>query len=210
MPLKNPRTIVYVDGFNLYYGAVRNTPNKWLDLSKYFHLVRPHDDIHLIRYFTSLVTGPTRPNQEVFLKALATRADIEITLGKFMSKDVECNLIVCSHPGPRLFTTHEEKRTDVNIAVHMIDDAYQNRCDRLILVSGDSDLVPGIQFVRRRFPNKQVFVYVPALNRPNSAYELRSVAHQSRELPLQLMPRAQFPATISDGAGGVITKPASW
>jgi len=58
LPLKNPRTIVYVDGFNLYYGGVRNTPNKWLDLSKYFRLIRPDDNILLIRYFTSLVTGP--------------------------------------------------------------------------------------------------------------------------------------------------------
>ena len=38
----NPRTVVYVDGFNLYYGAVKGTPYKWLDLEKYFQLLRPH------------------------------------------------------------------------------------------------------------------------------------------------------------------------
>jgi 6-hydroxy-3-succinoylpyridine 3-monooxygenase len=153
-----PRTIVYVDGFNLYYGAVRGTPHEWLNLSRYFELLRPADDIQLIRYFTALVTGPTRPNQEIFLRALATLQNVDVILGKFMSKNVKCTLDVCTHVGSRLFVTHEEKRTDVNIAVHMLDDVYQNRCDRLILVSGDSDLVPGVQFVRRRFPTKEVVV----------------------------------------------------
>tara|TARA_R110002072_G_scaffold29206_4_gene92759 strand:- start:564 stop:863 length:300 start_codon:yes stop_codon:yes gene_type:complete len=27
------RTCVYVDGFNLYYGALKRTPYKWLDLA---------------------------------------------------------------------------------------------------------------------------------------------------------------------------------
>jgi hypothetical protein len=35
------RSIIYVDGFNLYYGAVRGGPHKWLDLQKYFTMLRP-------------------------------------------------------------------------------------------------------------------------------------------------------------------------
>lgn len=114
-------------------------------------MLRPADDIRLIRYFSSLVTGPTRPNQEIFLKALATLPDVEVTLGKFMSKNVKCTLTQCTHMGTRLFETHEEKRTDVNIAVYMLDDAYRDRFDRAVLVRGDSDLVPALQVVRRRF-----------------------------------------------------------
>ena len=57
LPPQRPRSIVYVDGFNLYYGAVRGTPHKWLNLSKFFRMLRPADDIRLIRYFSSLVTG---------------------------------------------------------------------------------------------------------------------------------------------------------
>ncbi len=210
LPPKKPRTIVYVDGFNLYYGAVRGTPNKWLDLSKYFRLIRPHDDIILIRYFTSLVTGVTRPNQEVFLSALRTRPDIAITYGTFLSKKVKCSHTTCAHQGSRLFESKEEKRTDVNIAVHMIDDAYQDRCDRLILVSADSDLVPGVEFVRTRFRKKEVVVYVPSLNRPRMAAELRAAAHKHQNLPLNVMPRAQFPNELSDGNGKTLKKPASW
>ena len=50
-------------------------------------------------------------------------------------------------------TVPEEKRTDVNIGIHMVDDAYQQRCDHEIVVSGDSDLVSAIKMVRQRFPN---------------------------------------------------------
>ena len=60
-----PRCMVYVDGFNLYYGAVRNTPFKWLDLQRFFELLRPHDDLQQIHYFTALIDGPSRPNQDV-------------------------------------------------------------------------------------------------------------------------------------------------
>jgi len=34
-----PRTIVYIDGFNLYYGAVRGSAFKWLNLQRFFQLL---------------------------------------------------------------------------------------------------------------------------------------------------------------------------
>jgi hypothetical protein len=56
-----PRTIVYIDGFNLYYGAVKGTPWKWLDLAKLFTQIRAADEIQCIRYFTAMVNGPSKP-----------------------------------------------------------------------------------------------------------------------------------------------------
>ncbi len=205
------RTIVYVDGFNLYYGAVKGTPHKWLDLAKFFQFLRPHDSIEKIRYFTALVTGPTRLNQEAYWQALATTPVVEIIPGKFKNKRVPCGLATCTHPGKRIFEVPEEKRTDVNIAVYMLDDAYQDACDNFVLVSGDSDLVPAIRMIRTRFPTKQITVYVPAQNPVRGyAVELRSAAQRDRDLPLNLLPRAQFDAQLPDGSGGHINKPASW
>ena len=51
------RSIVYIDGFNLYYGAVKDGPNKWLNLDRYFRMLLPNDDIQRIRYFTAKITG---------------------------------------------------------------------------------------------------------------------------------------------------------
>jgi hypothetical protein len=56
-----PRTIVYIDGFNLYYGAVRGSAVKWLNLQRFFQLLRPHDN--MLRSTTSLPwsMGPRGP-----------------------------------------------------------------------------------------------------------------------------------------------------
>jgi uncharacterized LabA/DUF88 family protein len=211
-PILRPRTIFYVDGFNLYYGAVRATPDqKWLDLERYCKLLRPHDDIVSIRYFSALVSGPTRSNQETYLRALSTTPLVEVVLGKFKQKNVKCGVATCTSPGQKWYQMPEEKRTDVNIAVFMLDDAYQNACDQMIIFSGDSDLVPVINMVRRRFPAKKIIVYVPSRDPVRgAAVELRTAAHVNRTLPLQLLSKSQFPNQLQDGSGGVISKPPTW
>lgn len=210
--LPQPRSIVYVDGFNLYYGAVRGTAYKWLDLARFFRLLRPNEDLRRVRYFTALVDGPRRANQEMYLRALSTTPLVEVILGKFKPKRIKCQMPGCTHQGGRFFVTYEEKRTDVNIAVRMLDDAYQDHCDRLILVSGDSDLVPAVATVRERFPQKKVTVYVPAKNPTRgAAVELRTAANVDRALPLNLLEKAQFSAVLADtGGGSEIRKPAAW
>ena len=48
------RTYIYVDGFNLYYRSLKQTPFKWLDLSGLFRdVLKPHHDILKIKYFTA-------------------------------------------------------------------------------------------------------------------------------------------------------------
>lgn len=67
---------------------------------------------------------------------------MQIVLGKFKAKQIVCRSALCTFTGNRFFASQEEKRTDVNIAVHMLNDAYTDACDTLVIVSGDSDLVP--------------------------------------------------------------------
>jgi 6-hydroxy-3-succinoylpyridine 3-monooxygenase len=208
------RTIVYIDGFNLYYGAIKGTSHKWLNLQRYFEMLRPADDLRAIKYFTALVSGPSRSRQDTYLRALATLPLVEVILGRFKTRRYKCRHPMCSYTGDRLFDGVEEKRTDVNIAVSMVVDAYEDRCDQFVLVSGDSDLVPAMSLIRARFPAKKLFVYVPhipsLMSARGFAVELRTSAHVNRDLPLNILPRAQFPARVSDGIGGFIEKPAVW
>ena len=212
MPKK--RTVVYVDGLNFYYGAVRGTPYKWLNFEQYFSLIRQADDLIAIKYFTAEVVGPTRSNQAVFLGALSTLPKVQVFLGRFKTKHIKCEFAACTHQpaDQRVFDKPEEKRTDVNIAVTMVDDAYQDRCDQFVLVSGDSDLVPAVRLIRDRFPSKKIVVYIPAARDTlrSGAYELRAAAHVARSIPLNLLARAQFPAQVPNGTGGHWQKPASW
>jgi len=200
-----PRAIVYIDGFNLYFGTLAQSPYRWLDLDRFARFLRPSDDVRKIKYFTAMVVGPTQPNQEAYLKALSTRPSVEVILGNFKKKTVECSNARC--PGRprniRRFKTLEEKRTDVNIALHMLDDMYQGNCERLVLISGDSDLVPAIDLVLDRMPTAKGSVYIPVpINSTQGdrdrSYkrELRNVATSDRKLPNQLLKHRLLPDPV--------------
>ncbi|RLT38628.1 MAG: NYN domain-containing protein [Chloroflexi bacterium] len=211
------RSVVYIDGFNFYYGAVKGTPWKWLDLQAYWERIRQDDDIRQIYYFTSQVREPSRlARQRDYLAALGTLAKVRVVEGRFRRVTLDCP-IACAAVGSRRFHTHEEKQTDVAIGVQMIDDAYRDVSDRLVVVSGDADLVPAVKMVRTRFPEKQVLVYVPA-NDPmaegmsqerGAATELRRAATRDYTIQPGQFAACQLPETVRTPRGP-ISRPAEW
>ena len=85
-------TRIYIDGFNLYYRAVKGTPYKWLNLRKMCELILPDQSIGKIKYFTANVSSrkddPDKPTrQQIYYRALKTIPDFEIIKGKFRSRD---------------------------------------------------------------------------------------------------------------------------
>lgn len=214
-PPAKPRSIVYIDGFNLYYGALKHSKGRrWLDLEKLFRRLRPDDDVWMIRYFTARVIGSkdnpgVKARQSAYLKALGTTTLVQLHLGKFKTSRTSCRVEGCMFPGKRLFSKPEEKRTDVNIALWMLDDAYQGNCERMIVVSGDSDLVPALELVRMRFPAIKVHVYVPRQGDLRVSTEIRKAAHVNRTLPIEMIEQSQFPDVVQANLEP-INKPASW
>ena len=87
------KTRVYVDGFNLYYGAVKGTPFKWLDPVRLTRLLLPDEyTIDKLLYFTARVSGkidrraPAR--QHAHLNALRTLPETEMHFGNFLGKTI--------------------------------------------------------------------------------------------------------------------------
>lgn len=210
-PAVRKRSIIYIDGFNLYYGSLKGGPHRWLDIEKYFTRVRQDDDVQVIRYFTALVSDAAgRARQLAYLRALATLPKVQVHFGKFKQKKIECKVPPCAHTGPRRFTSFEEKRTDVNIAIWMLDDAYQGLCERAVVVSGDSDLVPALTAVRNRCPAIELIVYVPARDvTRGAAVEMRHAADKNRTLPLAPLAHCQLPSPLTDSSGTIL-KPVGW
>jgi uncharacterized LabA/DUF88 family protein len=214
-----PRTIVYIDGFNLYYGVFKE-PHfrryRWLDFDAYFSRLLPAKDIVRIKYCSALVDRTRDPGayqrQYTYWEALRTLRLTTLIEGRFKDKSVICRSVGCTFTGNKSFTTPEEKGTDVNIALEMLDDAYQGSMDELVLVSGDSDLAPALQKVRLRFPRIRITLYVPAAyNRIRGrAPELRSLAHKHRNFDGALCAHCQLPAQIQKPDGAMITKPPTW
>jgi 6-hydroxy-3-succinoylpyridine 3-monooxygenase len=211
------RSAIYIDGFNLYYGALKDSSDKWLDLQKYFTQVRSAEMIQQIWYFTAEVTGPSGLRQQAYLDALATRPLIKTVKGVFKKKQLKCGVRSCSYSDPtsgKKFSSYEEKQTDVNIALQIVRDAYEKRYESIVLVSGDSDLVPALALAREiSSPSTKITVYVPSRypERVRATGELRAIADNVRALPLANLSKAQFPVEGRDSAGNVIyRKPNSW
>jgi hypothetical protein len=189
---------VYVDGFNLYYGCLKGTSCKWLDLGALCALLLPACEIRRIRYFTARISGrPDKPGsptrQDAYLRALATRPKVSIHYGKFLQSTVRMPLAAPVPSGPKAVEVirTEEKGSDVNLATYLLLDAFRNDSDIAVVVSNDSDLCEPIRIVQDEF-EVPVGLLIPHA-RPSQA--LRSLkpafVKQIRRGPLSA---SQFPA----------------
>ena len=205
------KTYVYVDAFNLYYGSVKGTPYKWLDLSKLFHYLLPDNEILKIRYFTALITGrkqdPQQPaRQQVFLRALSTITNLEITYGHFLSHAVRLPLVNPSRKNKYAHVIRtEEKGSDVNLATNLLNDAYQDKYDVGVVVSNDSDLLEPIKIVRNTL-GKEIGILNPH-RYPSKV--LLPVVDFYKPIRKGVLKKSLFPDVLEDEKG-TFHKPDLW
>lgn len=214
-PLRSMRTNVYIDGFNLYYGCLKGTPYRWLDLRALCRALLPRDAIGRIRYFTARIRPRAGDphgdvHQDIYLRALRTLPEVSIHFGQFKSGIVRMPLAVPQRGGPATVEVikTEEKGSDVNLATFLLVDAYENDCDLSVVITNDSDLVEPIRVVRHE------------LARPVGIVNPHPPAKRSRDL-LAIPPtfykqirrgglaRSLFPVTMKD-ARGIFHKPGNW
>jgi uncharacterized LabA/DUF88 family protein len=202
------RTAVYVDGFNLYHGIVEASGYKWLDLRSMTRaILSSRNDIQLIRYFTSRISarpknpdGPTK--QDTYLRALKSHIpELEIHEGQFKSRQKEKWTVARPKQKVRVWIT-EEKGSDVNLAVHLVNDAWLDRFDVAVVVSNDSDLAEALTIVSDM---GKAIGLLTAANRPVA--ELRSIADFHRRIKKHHLKNSQLPDPIP---GTNIQKPAAW
>jgi uncharacterized LabA/DUF88 family protein len=208
-------TNVYIDGFNFYYAAVKGTRYKWLDFSSLCHLLLPRDSVHRIKYFTAYIKArPGDPDQAIrqqtYLRALKTIPILTIIRGHFLSHTVSMPL-ANSLPGKVRYAAvikTEEKGSDVNLATHLLNDAYKHDFELAVVISNDSDLCEPIKIVRHEL-GVPVGVLTPQRNPIYQSKELRRHATFMGPIRVGVLAASQFPPILTD-AVGTIRKPASW
>ncbi len=206
------RTIIYIDGFNFYYRAVKNTPYKWLDFKSLFQkLLSAKNQIIQIKYFTALVSGKYNPQkpikQQTFLRALKTFIpEIEIYCGHFLTHEVFAPLAkpTENRRAVKIIKT-EEKGSDVNIAVHLLNDAWLNNYDCAIIVSNDSDLAEAMKLVKKYHPNKILGLIMPGKGHPSK--ELMKHSDFVKRIRTGILKLSQLPNPIPKTN---IYKPKDW
>jgi uncharacterized LabA/DUF88 family protein len=212
------RTIVYIDGFNLFYGALkgRGAGVKWLDLAELCRRLLPQNDIQLIRYFTARVSArPHDPGlparQQAYLRALTASPELSVHLGEFKVSypwmAVHDPAAAADRP-PRMVRVikTEEKGSDVNIGSYMVLDACRGRCDVAVVVTNDSDLREPVRLVRG-----ELGVSVGVVNPHPTARRSRSLdATFFRQLRQSVVRQCQLPDLLKDADGRAVHKPAGW
>ncbi|WP_420438103.1 NYN domain-containing protein [Candidatus Poriferisodalis sp.] len=200
------RVAAYIDGFNLYHGLMEAKlgSSRWLDLrAMCSNLLKPHQQLVSVRYFTTRVRNDPekQARQGTYIDALLAHGGVEIDFGHFLSKPAQCKQ--CGKRWQR----SEEKKTDVNIAVRLLDDAYDDLFDVAIVISGDSDLAPPIESVQRRHPAKTVVVAFPPKRR---SAELRRAARVALPIGDGVIRRSRLPDSIFKANGHKLQAPQGW
>lgn len=208
------RSIFFIDGFNMYHAldadpALRRY--KWLDfdaLARCFS-VRPYEDVHKVRYFTAYATW--RPQSverhKMYVRLLESKG-VDVIFGRFQKKNRRC----MAHGGCGMpFVSHEEKLTDVNIAVSILETCVKGECDILYLVSADNDLIPALDAAKRLRPDIDVTVLLP----PNPRAKTMTVTcHENGYLVMKIrkphLARSQFPDRVVLPDGKTFHRPPSW
>lgn len=226
------RTIAYIDGFNLYYGCLKREPHcRWLDVERFVNYLiseSTNDRYTLtgIKYFTAPVLESLSPNGDVsrraqsnYIRALEKHcSNIEIIYG-FYSPFRHAYF---ADENPINFdktyrvVRPEEKQTDVNVAIHMISDAYEGNCDQQVLVSNDSDYVPSVKMIRDKFPSMTVGLIAPLPVAPkedrqiNANKALSKSAHWSSwPIGVDVLENCQLPERVPTNKKPII-RPAHW
>ena len=203
------RVGAYVDGFNLYYGLKSKGWRRyyWLNIHQLMlNLLEPGQRLVFTKYFTSRVSStPEDPEknkrQSEFIEALLTVPEVQVFYGQYMLKSQSCNR--CGFVG----SVSNEKMTDVNIAVEMLTDAFQDRFDMALLVSADSDLSAPVSRIREIFPRKRVVVAFPP---DRVSKRLRQLADAYFTIGREKLERSQFPNVVVKPDGFRLHRPVRW
>lgn len=203
------RVIAYVDGFNLYFGMKSKGWRRfyWLDVPTMIgKILKPAQQLVGTKYFTSRVSpspgDPDKPKrQSVYLDALQTLPGLSVFFGHYLQTTSTCWKCGSS----RLIQS--EKMTDVNIATQLLADAFLDKFDTALLVSGDSDLAPPVTLIRQLFPTKWITVAFP----PGRYSRLLSTAAKSTyHIGRDKLATSQLPNPVVKPGGFSLHRPAQW
>lgn len=200
------RVISLIDGFNLYH-AIDTFPNlrkyKWLNLRKLSEcFIHKDDELRDIIYFSAYARwDPGKFNRhKIYIKALET-ANITVLLSEFRRTQKICKL--CK----KKYKTYEEKETDVHIAINLFQKAIDDKYDKALIISADSDLIPAIRAVKNTFPDKIIHIVIPIGRR---AELLKQVADEYSKIKKEHLESCQFEDVIDISGVSILRRPVEW
>ena len=206
----------FVVGFNLYHSVLAAEHDgygklKWLDIKSLCfsckQIFAGEAILHQIHYFSAYAyhREPKKPGtvkrHQDWIKCLKDTGVID-HIGQFFEKQITAG---CTDCYVRI-KTHEEKETDVSIAVSVLE-SLATDTDIAVIVSGDTDLLPSVHVAKRLFPAKQILFAFP-YKRKND--QIQKTCPGSFRITPKRYATHQFPNPFTLKDGTEISKPLSW
>ena len=202
------RVAFIIDGLNLYH-SIERRPHwhgfKWLDLRALANaFIKPSSEVIVDVCFCT--SSPTWNLNKLNRHNLLLKAYLDLGI-RVVKGDIRKTKRDCRATCLQEFEDHEEKQTDINVAVEVLRGVMGGTCDKVFLVSGDSDQIPTVKFFHEKFPDKELVIVIPP---GEMAENLRQTAKASAQITLVQLKRSMLsePHVCKDGMG--ITKPCSW
>lgn len=208
--MEKKKVIVYVDGYNFYYG-LKNGKEKWrraywLDVVKFFeNMMQPDQELVEVHYYSArpLNDQQAYDNQDDFFCANQENPKFKLHLGRYKKKKFKCQN--CGFKND----TYEEKESDVRVATGMLVDVFSKRCDITVVVSADSDMIPSVEIIKNFAPEHPVYAFIPPTQK---SYALVSKCDKTIWLEKY---RARFmqsilPEEVTLESGHIIRRPSNW
>ena len=138
---------------------------------------------------------------EAYVGALQAMG-VDVNMAQFKDKDRRCP--ACRHK----YKGHEEKETDVHLALCLYDHAYRDMYDRALIVSRDSHIVPGVKMTKAAFPKKEFFAVAP----PHFGHsnDLLTVVDGKHKIQVKHVEGCLLPQKINCEDGTVIQRPSEY
>lgn len=204
---------VYIDGFNLYFGALKSRPHlKWLNLRAFAELLYPDCEIGNVYYFTAEVLrqdeSDLSPKRQIaYLKVLAD-SGVEIVKGHFSLRNKHLRLVGTADTAKTVNVwQHEEKGSDVNLAAYLLRDVYVSGVTRALVISGDSDLANALHFAREA--GTHISLAIPNRHENGSA-KLKASADYVQFVKASQLEASQFSKAVRIASGREIVRPSEW
>jgi uncharacterized LabA/DUF88 family protein len=215
-------TVVLFDGFNLYHALIEKYRGqrpfekyKWLDYRALAQeLLSPSETLSKVYLFTTypisgMYAWKSKKARHMALLEVQRDRGIRVVMGRFARRERRC-LVPRKNRGCRKsFTKHEEKRTDVNIAVALVALAYENAFDNALLVSADSDLIPAVKAAKKAQPSGRI-VNVAPIGRGHQAQILANECHAKLLMREKHLKAALLPREVQLRSGKIVTCPTPW
>ena len=203
------RTAIFIDGLNLDHGLLQGTPYRWLDPKQLCgHILPAGYEIIAITYCTAPVVNQTaRREQGTYLEALKEHIpELKILEGEFVPRPKTGFLKGSQSSKPVTIIAQVEKHTDVNLAVHLINDANRDRFDCVVVISNDSDFAEALRLVKDEC-RKEVWLLSPVKLHEKPTSKLTVHATRTKVIWPSTLKRSQLPRRIP---GSKLRKPRGW